>query len=293
MASALDQLANELATVLQNGIAEASQIVQKAPDRFTDILSKTIEQVGTVADNAKRQIAKLPDDLWKELQRVVDPPDWLSLMIFLAVQLRNIVGEQLTIGVWDNPGENWNRALLLNFTQPLGAGEAELSLAISLGPNAISGFIVSTRKGPKINKDVGHLKLEAAGVGDVEFRIPIGGAITRVGVGTASITAKMAFAAPILAGTTAADMGFDLTIGAPALGGKLEVTADGTIDWSVFAQMGEPKAPGLGAKADLRPLLGNLWVMFSTNPLNEQYSPSLTVEKGQSPVFELNHSSAP
>ncbi|MBM6583137.1 hypothetical protein ILT44_23325 [Microvirga sp. BT689] len=280
MASTIEQLVSELGTTLLNGLDEASRTAQQAPGRFADVLSEAVGEA--------ERVTEMPSELWDKLKQAVNPPDWLSLMIFLAVQLQKAVGEKLKVGVLD-PGENWNRALLLTYTEPVASGDAVLSLAIALGEKPISGFIVSTRNNPKIDSGAGPVKVAASGDGDVEFRVPIGGAITKQGNGRVSV--EIEFAQPILPGQN--DAPLVLAIGVPSIGCTLSAADDpASITWSAFARMGNRENPGFKAAVDLKKQFGDLWGILNVNPLDERYSPSLTIAKGKSPTFDLGHASA-
>lgn len=280
MASSVDAIVAGLEALLQQGLNQAAGQAGRLGDILTEAINDAQQEAG--------QIAELPQQLLDKLkQAAADPKDWLSLMIMAALQLQKLVGPQLKVGAWD-PGDNWSRALILTYTQPLPAGQsAELSLSIALG-QATNGFIIATHDGPQLTKAEEPLELSFSGTGDVEFRIPIGGAPT-LKQGAGSVTAQLTLTRAILPQT---DPSFGVSVGKPSVGGQIAAAANTPIAWSAKAWFGAPGQPGLGAKVDLTSFLGDLAKVIAVSPVDESYSPSLTIASGGgAPVFDLGRAS--
>jgi hypothetical protein len=286
MASSPDQVASEIAALLRSGLEQAARSARDQPERFAKVLERAAEQAGTAADEFGRQVATLPDELAKELldelKRRTDPPDWLGLMVFLALRLRDLLGPKLSVQVWE-PGDGWNRALLLTWTELALEGQAAVSLAIALGEAPIDGFIIATRgrHGPTL--DAGGLKLTVDWSDAVEVRIPFAGATTWIGAGEVSATLSFALNRDL-----DAVPGVKVGLGDPAIGGSLVVGA-GPLEWSAFGEFGNPQRPGVRVQLDLQPVLGDNFVRVKA--LDERYSPKVAAGSGGGPAFDIRRTS--
>jgi hypothetical protein len=89
-------------------------------------------------------------------------------MLFLAVQLRDAVGDPpLKVGAYD-PGEGWSRALILIYTQsvPPPLNESEFRLSIALGGEGTNGIIIETKNAPRFEIVANPLAFGARAAGD-------------------------------------------------------------------------------------------------------------------------------
>jgi hypothetical protein len=164
MASNTDQLVRDLSTLFHKGAEDAMNSAKSQPDRFSKLLD---------------DLADTPDKLIEQLKQQLNPPDWLSLMILIALQLKKSIGDPLEVGVW-TPDAGWAKALLLTYTQNVGGVVGRLKLAIALGgaDDEINGFVVVVEN--TVDLSTGNqLKLSANSSGNVTFFIPFGGPLKK------------------------------------------------------------------------------------------------------------------
>ncbi|MBB2701487.1 UNVERIFIED_ORG: hypothetical protein GGI66_006208 [Rhizobium esperanzae] len=278
MASNIDQLANDIGELFRRGAEDAMKAAKEQPDRFSKLLDDLADTPGDILDRLKQQL---------------NPPDWLSLMILIALQLKKIIGDPLEVGVW-TPKEGWAKGLLLTYTQDSGIGIGRLKLAICLGGEDadINGLVVIIEN--TVDLSAGNqLKFKADSNGDASLFIPFGRPLEKTGNGR--VSASIALATPKFTPDSLKDAGIDLTVGRPTIGGEIDATLGDSINWNTFARIGNPgppEEPGLEAKADLSRLLGGLAAVIHIDPVGEIYKPSLTIRNGAtSPEFNLNHKS--
>jgi hypothetical protein len=283
-ASSLDQLASGLTSVLQDGLKQAADQAAGAPGRFSDIISQAVDDAGQAA----QQVADIPGALWDKIKDSAENPDWLGLMLFLAVQLRDAVGDPpLKVGAYD-PGEGWSRALILIHTQTLpGANAAEFRLSIALGGQGTNGIIIETTGSPQFEIPANPLTFGARASGDGKWRFPFSGGGSGPSAG-ASVGLDVALSQPIL--PPGGDV--SLAIGIPRVGGTAQVGTDNALAWKADVTFGTPAAPGLEAKLDLASFLGALASVVQVQAIDEKYSPSFRMASDQAPVFDLGHQSA-
>ncbi len=280
MASSIDQLANDLGALFQKGADDAMKAAKAQPDRFSRLLDDLADTPGDILDRLKQQL---------------NPPDWLSLMILVALQLRKIVGAALEVGVW-TPKAGWAKALLMTYTQETGLGTGRLKLAISLGGGDadINGFVIVLENTVALSAG-NQLKFRADSNGDASLFIPFGGPLEKTGNGR--VSASIALETPKFTPDSLKNAGIDLTVGRPTIGGEIDAALGDAINWKAFARIGNPdppEEPGLEAKADLSRLLGSLAAVIHIEPVGESYKPALTASKGKpTPDFDLNHKSGP
>lgn len=283
-ASSLDQLASGLISVLQDGLQQAANQASQQPERFSQIISQAVDQ----AAGAAQQVAQLPEELWNKIKDSADNPDWLALMLFLAVQLRDAVGDPpLKVGAYD-PGEGWSQALILIYTQsvPPPLNEAEFRLSIALGGEGTNGLIIETKNAPRFEIVANPLAFGARATGDGKWRFPFSGGGSGPSVG-ATVGLDVALAQPILPG--GGDVSF--AIGIPKVSGSAEVGTDAALNWKADISFGTEAAPGLHAKLDLASFLGDLATVVQLQVIDERYSPILHLSSKQAPAFDIGHQS--
>ena len=283
MPSSVEQLADGLQQLLQSGIQDAAKRARDVPERLGAIVSDTLDSAGTAGD----RLVGIPADLWSKLKQSAEHPDWLSLLILLAVHLRDAIGDPpLKIGVWD-PGEGWNRALVLQLTPP--AADAELRFSIALGSAGTEGFIVQVRGTPSFVLPAAPLSIKCGASGDGDWRFPLNAAGRGPQAG-ASLNFEVTLSKDLLD-----DTGGDVAIGVgrPAVSAILTCGADRSVTWVVAVRFGSPAAaPGVRARLDLRNFLGDLGTVINVTPIDEQYSPSWRLASGAGPKFDLGHRGA-
>jgi hypothetical protein len=278
MASSIDQLVNDLGVLFRKGAEDAMRSAKDQPDRFGRLLD---------------DLAGTPEQLLDQLKQRLDPPDWLSLMILIALQLKKIVGDALEVDVW-TPAPDWAKALRLTYTQQGGGGVGRLRLAIALGGGEadINGLAIVVENSVQLAAG-GQLVLKADSSGNVTFLIPFGSAMQKDGNGKVAVS--LALDTPKFVPASLSDAGLDLTVGRPTIGGELDGTIGGAINWKTFARLGNtspPEEPGLAAKADFTRLLGDLAAMIHIEALEQSYKPALIVANG-TPQFDLNQRTGP
>jgi hypothetical protein len=283
-ASSLDQLASGLIALLQDGLQQAANQASQQPERFSQIISQAVDQ----AAGAAQQVAQIPEQLWNKIKESADNPDWLGLMLFLAVQLRDAVGDPpLKVGVYD-PGEGWSRALILIYTQPVPPPlhEAEFRLSIALGGEGTNGIIIETKNAPSFEIVANPLTFGARATGDGTWRFPFSGGGSGPAAG-ATVGFDVALAQPILPG--GGDVSFAICI--PKVSGSAEVGTDAALNWKADISFGTEATPGLHAKLDLASFLGDLATVVQLQAIDERYSPTLRLSSNQAPAFDIGHQS--
>jgi hypothetical protein len=258
-----------LISALQDGLQQAADQASQQPERFSQIISQAVDQ----AAGAAQEVAQIPEQLWNKIKESADNPDWLGLMLFLAVQLRDAVGDPpLKIGAYD-PGDGWSKALILIYTQsvPSPLNEAEFRLSIALGSEGTKGIIIEAKNAPHFEIMANPLTFGARATGDGKWRFPFSGGSSGPEVVGATVGLDVALAQPILPG--GGDLSF--AIGIPKVSGSAEVGTDAALSWKVDVSFGTEAAPGLHAKLDLSSFLGDLASVVQLQVIDERYSPTL------------------
>jgi hypothetical protein len=277
MASNIQELVSGLANTLQHGLEEASRTASEAPDRFANILSE-------VADD----VAELPQSLWDKLKQAAEHPDWLSLMILAAIQLRDAIGDPpLKVSAHD-PGEGWSRALLLLLTQPMPAGgDMVLGLSVALGGEGKNGFIISARNTPKFEFDVGSVRIKASASSDIELWIPFGDAVV-LKDGSGVIEASLQYDRLLV---DVGDEVFGFAIGVPSIGGTITAGRGQPVSFAAQCKLGDkpPAKPGLQLNFNPREVLGPLAGLINVTALKDSYTPIIRVSSGADPFVDLGY----
>jgi hypothetical protein len=278
-ASSLDQLASELTRVLRDGLQQAADQASQQPERFSQIISEAIGEA--------QELVEIPEQLWNKIKESAKHPDWLGLLLFLAVQLRDVLDVPIQVGVW-NPGGGWSRALILIYTPsvPPPLNEAEFRLSIALGGEGTNGIIIDTKNAPRFEIVASSLVFGARATGDGEWRLPFSGGGSGPAV-NATLRFEVALAQPILPGGD----NVSLAIGIPKVSGSVEVATDAALNWQVDISFGTEDAPGLRAKLNLARFLGDLATIVQLQAIDESYSPTLHLSSKQAPAFDIGHQS--
>lgn len=261
-----------LGDVLGQIIQESARQAAAAPEQLTNWFQQLGDEVGGLADDAKRAPAHLLD----KLEDLVDPPDWWSLLVLLLVQVSKL-DDRLSLGVMQPPG--WSRTVTLTFTGGPGAVTAGLALT---DPDLIHGFLLrSTAAVDSGSMAVGPLALSVKTSGAVRWEIPFAGPLVRPE------------SPAVIDATISWDPGVEAREGPASFSlGKARVTVrlssvPGEPLYTVILALGEEDGTaGAEAKVDIGAPLGGL---VRIDPIGESYSPQLVLTQNTAPRFTLGH----
>lgn len=238
-------------------------------------LAEALEQAVPDPD----QITALPAEVLQRLKDAVDPPDWFSLLVFVLVRLAELDPEHLSVGALA-PAAGWGRAVTLTYTDA--NGSATLALALT-DPGTTKGLLLRVGGNPTATFGSDVVSVTVAGTGSGEWRVPFSGGLQAPAAGA---TLRLSVAVDL--GLNAAPAtGVSLGVGPALLTLDLASTAP---LWALDVGLGDGAAkPGLHAGVDLAPSLGLLATVVNITPLDERYSPRITVGAGREPAFTLGN----
>jgi hypothetical protein len=265
-----------LAESLAQFVTAAAEQAANEPGRIADVLDAALAQAG-------QDVARLPDELLQQLRDAVDPPDWFSLLVFVLLALSKLDEEHLSVSALA-AADGWSRAVALTYHTSDDADAPSATVALALtDPGTTHGVIfrVTGLVQATVRKDKVSLSLNGQGTG--EWRIPFGGGV-RAPQTAATLRATVAYG-PVVALDANAKVG--VGIGSARITVALSNEAP---VWHVDAAIGDEQgAAGVEARADFADALGPLAGVLQIQPVDERYSPSLSMGAGAAPAFTLGH----
>jgi hypothetical protein len=264
-----------LGHVLGQVIQSAADAAAAAPDALTQVFDQAGQTIGRTVEEAEQ----LPADALAALERLVDPPDWASLLVFVLLKVRDLDPDHLSVGSMQPDG--WSRAVALTYTVDP-ARSVTIGFALTDPAPARHGIVLQATAGLTIAPTpLGPLTFSVSSQGDASWRLGFSGGVEPPAE-QASITAQLSWDPGIHAGNATAG----LDVGLLRLAAHLS-TLPGTPLYTLRIAFGDGAAPGLEAKVDLGQLLGALGAIVHLAPLDQSYSPELVLTQGAGPQFSL------
>jgi hypothetical protein len=280
--------------VLRQALTEAGNHPQHLDDVFTDIE----KDVGKAGDQVKR-LKEIPQKLKGP---PFDPPDWFTLLFFLLVKIKELIGDdRLSIGYRQPAG--WSRMLTLNFSNvparqtvdPAGT-QLDDTMAASLGvavtdPDVTHGISLQIIKPFDVKFQSSSLTIAISAGAAADWQYVFGApmkAPTMAPGQTAHCTVDLSWH-PWGDDANQGSDAFEFRLGPLHL--KLVLSTESTEPlYTVTVGLGTDTAPGVHAamhpEKALGPALGSL---VHIGVPDESYTPQLTVVAGGSPRFTLGH----
>jgi hypothetical protein len=271
-----DTLGQTLGQVVQS----AADAAAAAPDALAQVFDQAGQTVGRTVDEAEQ----LPADALAAIKRLIDPPDWASLLVFLLLKVRELDPDHLSVGSMQPEG--WSRTVTLTYTLEPGKS-VTIGFAMTDPAPARHGIVLQASAGLDIAATpLGPLTFSVTSQGAASWRMGFSGGLEKPAE-QASIDARLSWDPGIHVGDDAAG----INVGALRLAALLS-TLPGAALYSLTLGFGDTAKPGLEAKVDLGQLLGALGAVVHIAALDESYSPSLVVTQGAGPQFSLGEKSS-
>lgn len=271
--------------VLKQVFDDALKAAEGAPQDFNDILDRVVHDAGEQVD----QIKKLPQDVYDDLKKLLDPPDWWSLLAFLVLKVSEL-DPDLSVGTFTPTG--WVRMITLTYTPGVEAAAFTLGLGLvkdPVDPARQRGLLLRAGVGPEQGFTSGRFSFKVTSTGAGDWSIPFGGSIgPPVAAAKLTIDASLDFwpepagqpPASLVPGDVA-----DLWIGPLALHTTLSAGAGEPL-YDLKLSVGTSGSAGIHAGlARPEPLKG---FPFSINLPTIEYTPTATLTQNESPGFALN-----
>ncbi|MGN2638439.1 hypothetical protein ACTD5D_20120 [Nocardia takedensis] len=261
------------------------------PDTLVTVLGEIVRAVRAEAAAVAQRFEEVLDTLerdadqgWRDLKRLVSPPDWWCLLVFVLVRIRELDPDHLTVGC--ERREGWSRLLTLRWD------DDEKSCAVGLAvtdPDLAHGLLLRLRGAGSLrlgdHRFGLELRMTAGTNGDTEWVVPFGGAL----------------AAPTADATVAVSVWWDPGLESVRDGpvnfevGPLVVTAtlncrDNRPSYVLEAGLGTgppENRHGVRAHLDLRAALGVVGEVVSLSPIDESYSPRARLASNEPPTYSL------
>ena len=271
-----------LGEVLGQIVEAAADAAAAVPQDLQQVFDKASQTLGQTAEEAEA----LPEKALDDLKKLIDPPDWASLLIFVLLKIQDLDPAHLSVGSMQPEG--WSRTLTLTYT--LEAGKSvTLGFAMTDPAPAKHGIILQTTAGLAIGPTpLGPLTFSVTSQGDASWRMAFSGGLEKPAE-QASVDAELFWDPHIDVGDATAG----LSVGALRLSAVLS-TVPGAPLYALSLGLGDGGAhPGAEAKVDLGKLLGALGAIVHITAIDESYSPKLTLTQGAGPQFSLGEKSLP
>jgi hypothetical protein len=265
------------------------QVITKAlteagnSQQLKDIFTQIEKDVGETGDQVK-PLNEIP----KELTDLIDHPDWWSLLVFLVVKIKDLLGDnRLSIG-YRHP-EGWSRMLTLNYSTD--ATDLDGSMAASLGvavtdPDVTHGLSLQIIKTFEVGLGSGALRVHISAGGAADWQYVLGATMPKPDQ-SAHCNIDLQWQ-PWDAGSNTGSDVFEFRLGPLHLNLALYAPTDPL--YTVTIGLGADSVPGVKAAVHpaqaFGPALGSF---IHVGGLDESYSPQLTVVAGGSPRFDLGH----
>ena len=283
---AVDQLANALTSMLGKAANDVTNQAAAAPDRVNQLLQ------GALASGEKE--VELAGQQLDQLKQAAQHPDWLGLLTFALVRLVELAGDPRLTAIAYQPGGGLGRALGVRYLLPVPGGtDARLVLAVAFADGGSAGIAISATGSPTLDLDAGPVHVHASVPGTGDWLIPFGGGIPApAGLATVDVEARLRD--PIVQQN---QDGLSIGVGVPKLAASLGAGGAGGPTWSLgisLAGAGGQSVAGVHAGVDLSSFLGaQLSQIIRLTPLDERYSPSISLASGRAPLVDLGHGGAP
>ncbi len=261
------------------------QLIQAAADEAAAqpaMLQQVLDQAGRTLADTVDTVTEMPADALAALQRIVDPPDWWSLLTFVLVQVAKL-DAKLSVGTM-LPAGGWSRAVTLTYTDP-GPPARAVTVGLALtDPGRVHGLTLDAT-GPLTVSPLGTggtLTVSISTDAEVHWRIPFTGGFTAPAQ-SAVLDAAIGWDPRISVGDEIAHV----SVGAAKAAVRLSFRPGDPL-WGLRLSIGDPAgAPGAEAVVDLGRALGALGGLVHIGAVDERYSPSLVLAPGTAPQFSL------
>ena len=273
---------NTLGDVLGQIVQAAADAAAAVPQDLQNVFDQAGRTVGDVVDEAE----DLPANALAQLKRLIDPPDWASLLIFILVKISELDPAHLSVGSMQP--KDWSRTLTLTYTLEPGK-TVTIGFAMTDPAPAKHGIILRATAGLATGDiPIGPLTFSVSSSGEASWRMAFSGGL-ETPAQQASIDAHLFWDPKINVGDATAGISLGVLSLAAALSTNLGVPL-----YTLTLGLGDGAArPGAEAKLDLGKLLGALGSIVNITAIDESYSPALTLTQGEAPKFDLGHKSQP
>jgi hypothetical protein len=280
---AIDQLASALTSLLSQAADDAANQAAAAPDRVNQMLGDALVGAEKEVELAEAQL--------QQLKQAAQHPDWLGLITFALVRLVELAGDPRLTVIAYQPGGGLGKALGVRYLLPVPGGtDARLVLAFATTDGGSAGIAISATGSPALDLDAGPVHIHASVPGSGDWLIPFGGGIPApAGLATVDLAAQLRD--PMV---QQSQDGLTLGVGVPKLAASLSAGGGGGPTWSMKLSLegaGGPSIAGVRAVVDLSSFIGpDLSRIIALTPLDERYSPSVSLATGTAPSVDLGHS---
>lgn len=264
-----DALADLLIGLANRALAQAQQM----PAAVSDLLAETLRTAGDAVEIAEGTM--------RRLRELVAPPDWTTLLLFGMVRLVEL-DRRLALHAMPAKGD-WSAGYRLTFTDQ--GTTASLTLAVLDGQALHHGVILEVNGAEKLTSSEGPMVVEVMPGGAGRWEIPVGGPPSAPDVAR-TCQLKLTLR---LGRTVAAPEAISMTIGDLWISVALPTAR---LPWMATAGFGDAKQPGLALTVNPEALLPDLVRIVTVSPVQESYTPTLTVRAGAPPELILGHRGA-